>query len=114
MLGSTPGKRSWYDTLDRPAVYPAFHVFAGLAPLSGATLHASQVTSTVVEALVLRDGARAVLWIANRTDSPMAIEIPPEVSASARIATVDADGFEAPTTTFDHLDWTARPLAAGL
>jgi hypothetical protein len=95
-------------------VYPSFHVIAGLAPLSGATLLAAESSSPgTVGALALRDGAKTILWLANLTEEPVAVELPAEVAAGARIAMLDASGFEGMTRTPGHLDATARPLPAG-
>jgi hypothetical protein len=104
----------WYDGLDGPGVYPSFHVIAGLAPLSGASLLAAESSSPgIVEVLAVRDDAKTILWLANLTEQPVTVELPAEVAAGARIAILDASGFEGLTRTPGHLDATTRPLPAG-
>ena len=92
------------------AVYPAFHVVAGLAALDGAAVLATDVTpGGAVEALAVRDGARTILWLANLTADAVDVELPADL-AGARIATLDADAFEALTRAADYLDTAARAL----
>jgi hypothetical protein len=101
----------YFDALDRPAVYPSFHVIAGLAPLAGARLRETEVSRGQIEALAVHDGTKLVLWLANLTEAPVTIDLPPGHGGS--IVALDADGFEKLTTTPDYLDVAGRPMPAG-
>ena len=102
----------YYDGLGAPAVYPAFHVLAGLAALSGRALVATELSRKgKIEALAVRDGGRTVVWVANLTATKTGVELP--ASSGARIAVIDADGFERLTTTPDYLDAAGRDFAGG-
>jgi hypothetical protein len=103
----------YYDAVGAAAVYPSFHVIAGLAPLSGARCLATETSpSAGLASLALRDGARTTLWLANLGECPVAVDLPPEVTGDGRIRRLDASGFEALTTQPDYLDGSDR-LPAG-
>lgn len=95
----------YFDDLEGPGLYPAFHVLAGLAAQAGASLLATKVSAVgEIEALALRDGTKTVLWLANLTDEAVIAEIPSDLADGARIAKLDAESFERLTTMPDYLD----------
>lgn len=101
-----------FDGLTGTGVYPAFHVLAGLAPLSGRPLVGVEVSDKrAVDALAIRDGAAMVLWIANKTAAQCEVTLP--AMGGGRIAIIDADGFERLTTTPNFLEPAQRDLAPG-
>ena len=63
-----------FDSLDGHAVYPAFHVMAGLA--NGGGRHLIETRSSEprkATGLAWREGARVVLWLANLTAEPQTV-----------------------------------------
>ena len=102
----------YFDEAGAGTVYPAFHVFAGLARLSGRPLLAAELSrSGIVDALAVRDSGTTVLWVANLTSGPVEVEVPQ--ARGARRVVIDADGFAALTTTPGYLDTAASDLPAG-
>jgi hypothetical protein len=102
----------YFDTIRTAAIYPSFHVIAGLAPLSGARCLATETSlSRDVASLAVRDGARTILWLANLTEHPVALDLPPELAGGGRISLLDAGSFEALTTQPDYLDRSDRSSA---
>ena len=66
----------YFDSLDGPAVYPAFHVMAGLARGPAVILSRPQSSEPRrVAALAWREGDARVLWLANLTAEPLTIRI---------------------------------------
>ena len=109
-LPAAPTSRSPTSTAcAKAAVYPAFHVLAGLAPLSGQALLATEVSRKgAVEALAVRDGGGTVLWLANLTAQSPRRRRFPRLPARAP-SVIDATGFEELTSEPDYLD--SRPRA---
>jgi hypothetical protein len=101
----------WYETLEGPAVYPAFHLFRDLARLSGNALLEAAAGSAQVEALAARNGERSVVWIANKGASPVGVDIPRP--AGARATVLDAAAFEAMARDPDYLENAERDLPSG-
>jgi len=100
-----------FDTLDGPAVYPAFHVMAGLVRGSGRPLVAVNVSRPdAVAALAWREGDRRVLWLANLTANPVDLAIAGLPKDGARLSVIDAAAFERATREPGALDNLARPL----
>jgi hypothetical protein len=59
-----------YDELQAPAVYPAYHVIAGLARAAGNKLVAAESSDPAkVECLACRVKGATLLWLANLTAS---------------------------------------------
>jgi hypothetical protein len=105
--------QTYFDQLDGPAVYPGFHVFAGLSELSGAPLLDVQPSDKrKLAAIAARDGEHIVLWIANLTADEIAVEIP-GADGSARITLMNADAFERLTTAPDFLQSAAAGMPGG-
>ncbi|MBX3566487.1 MAG: hypothetical protein KF914_00420 [Rhizobiaceae bacterium] len=97
----------YFDELSGRPVYPGFHVIAGLAALSGAELLDTTLSSKgSVEALAVRRDGRTQLWIANLTAAAVTAEFGP-LPGSAKLAMVDASGFERLTTDPAWLDTAA-------
>jgi len=101
----------YFDGLDGPAVYPAFHVMAGLVRGSGRPLVAVNVSRPdAVAALAWREGDRRVLWLANLTANPVDLAIAGLPKNGARLSVIDAAAFERATREPGALDNLARPL----
>ena len=66
----------YFDWIDGPSVYPAFHVMAGLGRGCGRTLVKTQASPPGrVAALAWREGERVILWLANLTARPQTLRI---------------------------------------
>jgi hypothetical protein len=101
----------YFDALEGPAVYPGFHVFAGLSRLSGAPLLDVQPSDKrKLAAIAARDGEHTVLWLANLAADEIAVEIP-GAAGSARITSMEADAFERLTTGPDFLQSAAAGMS---
>jgi D-apionolactonase len=100
----------WYDGLDAPAVYPGFHVFADLARLGGESTPGVDVKGAGVAALAVKHAGRHTLWVANLTADPVAAEIAAP-AGRARIALLDAGGFEQMACDANYLDAVQREVA---
>ena len=111
--------RPWFDTPDKDslgaaAVYPAFHVLAGLTRGSGRPLLATTVSRTgVIAALGWREQRHNILWVANLTAAPVEIAPKGPSRASARVAVLDAQSFVRAARDPDALDALAGPLPSG-
>jgi hypothetical protein len=98
-------KQPYYDELSGPAVYPAFHVVAGLARASGHKLvSATSSDDAVVHCFAYKTKGATVLWLANLTAQDQAVTLAHSGSAvfastldeaSFEKATIDPRGFEA-------------------
>jgi len=84
----------WFDETGEPAVYPAFHVVAGLTRAAGAKLVSVECSDTVaLRALAYKAKGATLLWIANATAQAHEVEI--EHGGSAMVATtLDESSFE--------------------
>ena len=102
----------YFDTLDRPAVYPGFHVFAGLSGLSGAPLLDVRLSDKRrLAAIAARDAGNTVLWVANLTADEIVAEIPAMADRSIKIVLMNAHAFERLTTTPDFLESAAAEIS---
>jgi D-apionolactonase len=73
-LGSVTGPRGVIRNSD--AVYPAYHVLAGLAPASGTRrIEALSSAPSSVTALAHRSKSGPVLWLANLTAAPRKVKV---------------------------------------
>ena len=100
-----------FDSLDGHAVYPAFHVMAGLA--NGGGRHLIETRSSEprkATGLAWREGARVVLWIANFTAEPQTVRVGGLEGARLQASVVDASAFEQAVASLDPLDALRRPL----
>lgn len=104
--------QAYYDTLDRPAVYPVFHVLSGLAQASGHPLiQAASSQPGKVDAIAYRPDRGLVVWLCNLTAEPVVARIAGLSAGSASI--IDADSFVRVTTDPDCLDVLRRPVKGG-
>jgi D-apionolactonase len=104
----------YFDALSDVAVYPGYHVMAGLTRLAGAPLLSTRLSRKgAVDALAVQDGGKTVLWLANLTPSTVEVSLLPGNSGGVRITILDADSFERMTTAPDYLDSAARDLDKG-
>ncbi|MBN9070038.1 MAG: hypothetical protein J0H34_00245, partial [Rhizobiales bacterium] len=102
----------YFDGLQDTAVYPGFHVIAGLAGVGAADLLDATVSPKgAVEALAVRVGGRTDLWLANRTAEPVVADLGEAAAEGARIVVLDADGFERLTADPAYLETAARDLS---
>ena len=124
-LGSTTGPfghihrrtdftQPYFDDLDRPAVYPSFHVLAGLARAAGKPLLSTAVSQQGrLAALAFRADGKTQLWLANLTASAVMADIPSVTGTAAHVAQLDVKSFERLTTSPDFLDTARNELASG-
>ena len=84
----------WFDDQDGTSVYPAYHVMAGLAQLSGATLVDVEIVGgDGVEALAARKEGQTVLWLANLTAETRKLRLG-DPAGTARVSILSAESFE--------------------
>ena len=101
----------YFDSIDGPAIYPAFHVMAGLALGGGRHLietRSSEPRRTA--ALAWREGAGVLLWLANLTAEPLTVGIRGLGSARVQASILDASAFEQAVASVDALNALRRPL----
>ena len=101
----------YFDSINGPAVYPAFHVMAGLGRGSG--LHLVEVKLSEpgsIAALAWREGARTVLWLANLTPDPLTIRMRGFEDAPLQASVLDSSAFEQAVARLDAVDALQRPL----
>jgi hypothetical protein len=84
----------WFDAVGEPAVYPAFHVIAGLTRAAGAKLVSVECSDNrALRALAYKAKGATLLWIANATAQPQVVTV--EHSGGAMVGTtLDEDSFE--------------------
>ncbi|HTZ68474.1 MAG TPA: hypothetical protein VMB83_13650 [Roseiarcus sp.] len=101
----------YFDLLDGPAVYPAFHVMAGLARGCGHRLMETKWSEPrKAAALAWREGARTMLWLANLTAEPLTIRLSAFDDARLQASVLDASAFETSVASLDALNSLRRPL----
>jgi hypothetical protein len=108
------GDRSsrYFDAIDGPAVFPAFHVLASLAHGSGRTLIETRLSQVGrAAALAWRENGQSVLWLANLTAEPLSLRVAGLAGENRRFSVIDAAAFEQATRTLDALDVLAQPFA---
>jgi hypothetical protein len=100
----------YFDALDCPAVYPVFHILAGLARASGRPmLQAVSARPRAVEAIAFRSGDGIEMWLCNLTAEPVTAKLeglPSAISASV----IDAASFTHAAVDPDWLDALRTPL----
>ena len=100
----------YFDTLDRAAVYPVFHVLAGLTPANGCPLvEAASTRPAAVEALAYRTDDNLTVWLTNLTAGPVSVKLN---LAQRRLsaAVIDAENFARATTDPDCVDALTQPV----
>jgi hypothetical protein len=91
-------KQPHYDGLGRNAVYPAYHVVAGLTRAAGARLVAATSSDdTRVRCLAYRAQGATLLWLANMTAQDQAVNVA-HAGASPFGIVLDETSFERATT----------------
>jgi hypothetical protein len=67
----------WFDDLGRPAVFPVYHLIAGLAPAAGQPLleAISEDPARIAALAHLRREGGACLWLANLADRPQSLAL---------------------------------------
>ena len=104
-----------FDSLEEPAVYPAFHVMAGLAKGCARQLVEVSVSPPGhIAALAWREADHCVLWVANLTPEPVAVRIQGLSGASPTLTLIDAASFEQAVRDPRTLESMARPHAGEL
>jgi hypothetical protein len=93
-----PYAQPWFDDLDRPAVFPIYHVIAGLAPAAGQPLleAISEDPARIVVLAHRQTGGATCLWLANLLDQPQRVAL--TGLEDARIARLDESTFAAAAT----------------
>jgi hypothetical protein len=102
----------YFDSIGGAAVYPAFHVMAGLARGRGRRLveaRVSQPGSAV--ALAWSDGDRTILWLANLTAEPLKVQVEGLGDKARQVSVIDAAVFEQTVRKPEALDALRTPLA---
>jgi hypothetical protein len=103
----------YFDSLDGQAVYPGFHVIAGLARGGGRRLiEAKSSEPRKAAALAWREGARSVLWLANLTAEPLRIRFGEVNEPRLQASVLDSSAFEKAVASLDSLDAYKHPLEA--
>ena len=101
----------YFNSIDEPALYPAFHVMSGLA--LGCGRHLVETRSSeprATAALAWREGSGIVLWLANLTAEALTIGIEGLGRARLQASILDASAFERAVVSADALDALRRPL----
>ncbi len=110
----TADLQPYFDGLQGPAVYPAFHVMAGLAPEAGRMMIETTTSRpSAVAALAFGAGGRTVAWLANLTAQELTVALPGVPMGEGRAAVLDATSFARTTTDPDALDALAQPFVGG-
>lgn len=104
----------WYDGREGAAVYPAFHIMAGLSRLGGASLLSVESSGVGrIEAIAAEQDGRTTLWVANLTAEPQSLQLP-DLGRGARIALLSADEFERAAKEPDFMAQAARDTSDGV
>ena len=104
----------YFDAVQGAAVYPAFHVVAGLARGSGRPMiEARSSRPGTVEALAYRADGHRIVWLANLTAETVAVNLAGLPENGVRAAVIDSGSFERATTDPEALDTIGRALAGG-
>jgi hypothetical protein len=99
------------SNLKGAAVYPLYHVMAGLAAAAG-TKHVSIRSSAPasVVALAHRSGAGVTLWLANLTGSAQTVRVAGLPAGAMTLHVIDEAGFGKATTDRDFLNRGGKKL----
>jgi D-apionolactonase len=102
----------YFDSLDGHAVYPAFHVMAGLSRGNHHLIEVKSSEPRKAGALAWREDTRVVLWLANLTAEHLTIRLGELDDARLQASVLDAAVFEKAVALLDALDALKRPLEA--
>jgi hypothetical protein len=118
------GPTPYYDALDGPAVYPAYHVVSGLTRAGGARIVvATSSDEARVRALAYRGKGATLLWLVNLTAREQCVRVdaagvdPYGIvldEASFERAVTDPVGFQTAVRPVDVGDLTLRAYAVAL
>jgi hypothetical protein len=101
----------WYDALSGPAVYPAFHVLAGLTRAAGARLvSAPSSNQAAVRTLAYKVKGATLLWLANLTAAEQSVTIR-HAGSAAFAAMLDEASFERAVREPRAFQGSAKALA---
>lgn len=91
-----PWRQPWFDDLDAPAVYPIFHVIAGMARAAGRpVVDIRSAEPTRIAALAYREqDGRTHMWLANLRDTPQRVALA-GMGDAVQLARLDERSFEA-------------------
>ena len=103
-------KQPWYDALSGSAVFPVYHVVAGMMRGSGCNLvEATSSDAQIVQCLAYRVKSGTTLWIANLSAGKRSISIEGAAGAAA-IGILDENSFVDATTTPERFQSSWKPL----
>lgn len=100
----------YFDKLEREAVYPAYHVVAGLARAAGMKLvPAASSDQAKIECLAYKVKAATLLWAANLTAQEQPVTIVDHEGGAVFVSTLDEDSFVQATSDPRgfHASWKA-------
>jgi hypothetical protein len=101
----------YFDNLKGPAVYPSYHVVAGLgAALGGKLMAVKSSDPAAVASLAYRAGKGPVLWLANLTGREQAVKIGGLGKAAMQLHLLDEDSFQAAATDPGFLEKPGKKL----
>jgi D-apionolactonase len=101
----------YFDSLDGQALYPAFHVMAGLARGGGHHLAETKLSEPgKVATLAWREDTRIVLWLANLAAAPMTIRMAGLQDARLQASVLDSSSFERAVVSSNALEELRHPL----
>ena len=106
-----PYPQPWFDDFGRAAVYPLYHVIAGMAQAAGHELieSASSDPSGIASIAHRLPGGGARLWLANLCDRPRQVR-PPPLAGNARLSCLDQSRFGAAALDPAFLETCSEPL----
>jgi hypothetical protein len=109
--GPLPYAQPWFDDHGRAAVYPLYHVIAGMAQAAGRELieSASSDPSGIASIAHRLPGGGARLWLANLCDRPQRVALP-LLAGDARLSRLDQSRFEAAALDPDFLQTNSESL----
>ncbi|MGH6928781.1 MAG: hypothetical protein ACREEV_10725, partial [Dongiaceae bacterium] len=101
----------YFDDLKGAAVYPVYHVIAGLGSALGHKLMAAKSSDpTTVACLAYRDSTGPVLWLANLTGEERTVKIGGLGKAAMQLHLLDEDSFQTVTTDPAFLEKPGKKL----
>jgi D-apionolactonase len=101
----------WYDALTGPAVYPAFHVLAGLTRAAGARLVSARSSdAAAVRTLAYQAKGATLLWLANLTAAEQTVAIR-HAGSAAFASMLDEASFERAASEPRAFQRSAKALA---
>jgi hypothetical protein len=105
-----PWRQPWFDDRDAPALYPVFHVIAGMARAAGCpVVEVRSSDPTRVAALAYREtDGRASIWLANLRDTPERVAL----EGAVRWSRLDEASFEAAARDPDFMRTQATAASA--